>query len=140
MQVDADNYNFELICLVLDFGSGTKAIKIGRENHISGGTIFLGKGTVRNRLLEFLSLDQIRKEIVIMICRKNIALKALERLNEEFQFEIAHHGIAFSIPLCNVFGTSESKSDDININEERGVDSPCIKLFLQLWTGARVKM
>ena len=41
MQVDADNYNFELICLVLDFGSGIKAIKIGRKSHLRG-TIFSG--------------------------------------------------------------------------------------------------
>jgi len=132
MQSDPDINKFELICLVVDFGSGSKAIQIGRENHISGGTILLGKGTVRNRLLEFLSLTQVRREIVIMICDNNSVTKALEKLNKIFQFEKSYHGIAFSISLNSVLGTRECKSDDIIMKEERGVENSMYKAIFTI--------
>ena len=56
-----DMKDFELIVTVTNFGLGSKVIKIARECGVSGGTIFLGIGTVRSRLLEILSLDHVEK-------------------------------------------------------------------------------
>ena len=61
-----DMKDFELIS-VTNFGLGSKVIKIARECGVSGGTIFLGIGTVRSRLLEILSLDHVRREIALMV-------------------------------------------------------------------------
>ncbi|HLV09166.1 MAG TPA: P-II family nitrogen regulator [Halanaerobiales bacterium] len=117
----------ELICTVVDLGSGSEVIKIAKENQISGGTIFLGNGTINNRLLEFLSLTQVRKEIVIMIAEKTTAHKALTILNKKFEFKKSDHGIAFTIPLTNFLGARNCIDKNNPEKESRGVKNPMYK-------------
>lgn len=114
-----DKKDFDLIVTVVDFGLGSKVIKTARESGVSGGTIFLGTGTVDNRLLEILSLDHVRREIAIMITESSLAFEALEKLNEKFHFDKPNHGIAFSIPVTEVFGTRDSISENNKKNEDR---------------------
>ena len=47
-----DIKRFELICVIVNYGLGSKVLKIAKQEGISGGTVLLGKGTVKNRLLE----------------------------------------------------------------------------------------
>jgi len=97
----------ELICMIVNFGLGSKAIKIAKKNGVSGGTIFLGKGTVKNRILEFLDLNDSRKEIVLMIADKDTAYNALDILAKELAFHKPNHGIAFTIPVVNLLGRKD---------------------------------
>jgi nitrogen regulatory protein PII len=101
-----DKKELELICMIVNFGLGSKAITVAKKHGVSGGTILLGKGTVKNRILEFLELHDTRKEIVFMIAEKTTAYQALEILNKEFAFHKPNHGIAFTI---SVAGLLESK-------------------------------
>lgn len=112
MQIEncPDKKELELICMIVDFGLGSKAIKIAKRNGISGGTIFLGKGTIPNRILEFLELNDSRKEIVLMIADKTTAYQALEILKKELAFHKPNHGIAFSISVDNIFGSKRFQS------------------------------
>ncbi len=96
--------NFELVCAIVNFGSGSKILKVAKKNGILGGTVILGKGTVKNRLLEFLDLSDIRKEIVLMIADKSIISTALENMDKEFKFRKSHHGIAFTMPVPAFLG------------------------------------
>ena len=66
----------ELICVIVNFGQGSKVIKIAKKVGISGGTIFLGKGTAQSRILKLLDLSDIRKEIVLLATSKQKALVA----------------------------------------------------------------
>lgn len=121
----------EIVCLyvIVNFGLGSKVLKIAKQNGVRGGTICLGKGTVKNKILELLDLTDIRKEIVIMVAEKNIGFKALEALNHELQFQKPNHGIAFCISVTGFYGTrgysnvnycnSDNKEIQINI-EDRG--------------------
>lgn len=121
---------YELLYVIVDFNLGSKVIKIAKENGISGGTIFLGKGTIKNRLLELLSLTQVRKEVVIMIGENNNVYKALEKLNKEFNFKKLNHGIAFSIPVTNLLGVRDVVN---NFNEEsRGVENSMYKAIFTI--------
>lgn len=121
-----DNKIFDLIVTVVDFGLGSKVIKTARESGISGGTIFLGTGTVDNRLLEILSLDHVRKEIAIMVTESSVAYEALDKLNEKFHFDKPNHGIAFIIPVSEVYGTRDSVSETI-IKKDRGDENTMYK-------------
>jgi nitrogen regulatory protein PII len=115
----------ELICVIVNYGHGSKVIKSAKKTGITGGTIFLGKGTAQNRILKFLDLSDIRKEIVLMVSTKEKVLAALEELNKELKLEKPNHGIAFSIPVKNFFGLSKFKKNDVDykIEENRGVDN-----------------
>jgi len=119
MQNDCDTKEFELLCVIVDFDLGSKVIKIAKRNGVSGGTVFLGYGTIKNKILEALALTDIRKEIVIIIDQKNTAYQALEEINKKFTFNKPNHGIAFSASVSAILG---SKSCQKNyINKERGV-------------------
>jgi len=113
----------ELICVIVNFGQGSKVIKIAKKVGISGGTIFLGKGTAQSRILKLLDLSDIRKEIVLLATSKQKALVALEELNKELKLEKPHHGIAFSTSVKNLIGVDNLKCDFDNkiIKEDRGV-------------------
>lgn len=113
--------DFELICIIVNFKLGSKVMNIARHCGVSGGTILLGKGTVSNRILEFMALSDVRKEIVLMVSDRKSVNKALYELNKEFKFEKPHHGIAFTTSVSNLIGARKSKSD--YDTEERGEDN-----------------
>lgn len=118
------NYNsmpiFELVYVVVNYGMGSRILHKAKEYGISGGTIFLGKGTVNNSLLNFLSLYDERKEIVLLGTDNHTADHALVELNKEFQFEKPNHGIVFTTSACEIIGSRCYKSEK---NEEgRGVN------------------
>lgn len=118
------NYNsmpiFELVYVVVNYGMGSRILHKAKEYGISGGTIFLGKGTVNNSLLNFLSLYDERKEIVLLGTDNHTADHALVELNKEFKFEKPNHGIVFTTSACEIVGSRCYKSEE---NEEgRGVN------------------
>lgn len=107
MNNKSDIKNFELFCVVVDFGRGSKVLKIAKENGVSGGTIFLGKGTINNHLLKLLDLSDVRKEIVLMIADKEVAYEVLEELDNKIDFRKPNHGIAFTTSVANLIGTKD---------------------------------
>ncbi len=96
-----------LVCVIVNFGSGSGVLKIAKQNGVPGGTIMLGRGTVNNRLLELLDLSDIRKEIVLMIADEALGYAALEKLDKHFHFSKPYHGIAFTVPVLSVLGASK---------------------------------
>ncbi|KAF0817600.1 putative regulatory protein, P-II family [Bacillus sp. ZZV12-4809] len=82
--------------------------------------MFLGKGTIQNRLLEFFSLNDVKKEIVLMVSDKETANQVLIGLDMKFKFSKPNHGIAFTIPVCNVIGASRCRSE--NNKQGRGAE------------------
>ncbi|MGY4686728.1 P-II family nitrogen regulator [Petrotoga sp. DB-2] len=110
----------EQICIIINFGLGSKLLQIAKNYGISNGTVLLGKGTVNNRILDFLGLSDIRKEIVLMVATKKTADQVLEKLHDEINFEKPGHGIAFTTSVRLLVGIGGYKSD--NLKERRGVD------------------
>jgi nitrogen regulatory protein PII len=98
----------DLVYIIVNFQLGSKILKIAKQHGITGGTIFLGKGTVKNPLLEWLDIYDIRKEIVLLVAEKTVAQRFLIDLNKEFNFDKPHHGIAFSTSVINFKGCQAS--------------------------------
>lgn len=96
---------YELICVIVNLGLGSKALSLARRNGVSGGTIMLGRGTVENRWLRLLELTDIRKEVVLMVSDESISRKALSALDEKLHFSKPNHGIAFTMPIEDVIGS-----------------------------------
>ncbi|WP_449538930.1 P-II family nitrogen regulator [Ferdinandcohnia sp. Marseille-Q9671] len=119
MSIDSEITELELVCVIVDFGLGSKVVQTAKKHGISGGTVLLGKGTIKSRLLELLAINDVRKEIVIMISNKMTAIQAIEQLDKKFKFIKKHHGIAFTIPVCTVIGASSHK--EIHDNHGSGV-------------------
>jgi nitrogen regulatory protein PII len=121
MENNIEFNEFELCCVIVDCGMGSKILKTAKSFGVSGGTILLGKGTIKNPLLEILDLNDIRKEIVLMISEKSIAYKSLEEVSKKYKFEKPNRGIAFSTPIANLLGTSSCKYKENH--ESRGVNN-----------------
>lgn len=120
-----ENMDLELLCIIVNYGIGSKIIKSAKQSGVSGGTVFLGKGTVRNHLLELLDLTDIRKEIILMISQKTTADNALEKINKEFQLYKPNHGIAFSTSVLGIIGARCYKNN--NVKETGGVENTMYK-------------
>lgn len=108
--------DIEILCVIVKLGLGSKIMQRAKHLGISGGTVLLGKGTVNNKILDFIGLADIRKEVVLMISNKNIMDEALNKLDKEFKFEKPNHGIAFTTSITDVIGMRSFKCNE-GINE-----------------------
>ena len=108
---------FNLICCVVNYGDASKTIRIAKKYGVKGGTISLGRGTVNNRLLGFLGIMEIRKEIVSMVVENELAVEAIKGISEEMEFHKPGHGIAFSF-FVSEFTGSKNKTVKKTITRE----------------------
>ena len=109
MKIKEQKERYELVCVIVKYGMASKIIKFAKKHGISGGTIFLGKGTINNSFLEFLELSEVRREIVLMVADYEKAKETLPILSKMFNFEKPNHGIAFSTSVSEIFGASGMK-------------------------------
>ena len=96
--------DYSLICCVVNMGDGSKTLKFAHKHGVQGGTIIIGRGTVNNRLLGFLGLNDIRKEIVTMVIEQELAAEAIKCISEDMAFDKPNHGIAFSYSVSEFIG------------------------------------
>ena len=119
--------DYELIYVIVNHGSGSKVLHRAKKHSITGGTIYLGRGTLKNRVLEFFGIIDERKEIVVMASDTKTADEVIDILDQEFHFEKPHHGIAFTLPVCGVLGSTLYKCDEIYT--ERGESNTMYNLI-----------
>ena len=115
MNLDFDN-NYVLIFAVVNYGVGSKVLTEAKTVGATGATIFLGKGTVKNNFLEFLGLNEVKKEIVLIGATKDMDEKIHHHLTEKFHMDKPNHGIIFSVDLKKIIGSGrrhESNLDSI---------------------------
>lgn len=105
LESNPEKKQYELMCVIVNFGLGSKVLTTAKKNGVSGGTIVLGRGTVHNRLLRLLELTDVRKEIVLMVAEKSLVSSTLQLLDTEFDFSKPNHGIGFVLPVGAFIGT-----------------------------------
>lgn len=106
-----------LFCSIMDFGKGSKALKLAKKLGAMGGTIFLGNGTVGNEFLNILGLLEIRKEIFITIVHEDLENVFYEEMSKKFSLDQPNKGIAFSMSLKRFLRLDEGK-DLVNIEKK----------------------
>lgn len=108
----------ELLCLVVNFGQSHKIVKFAKQHGISGATVFLGRGTAHNHLLELLDLNEVRKELILMLAPTELVDSTLAELNRRIEFDKPRHGIAFTFSVSGLYGVRNCNIT--NLNESRG--------------------
>lgn len=125
------NFNFfELVYIIVNHGLGSRVLQKAKKHGVAGGTIFLSKGTVKSSLLNFLSLYDERKEIVVMGADQITTEQVLSKLNKEFKFEKPNHGIAFTINLNDIIGSRNYPSNDKKT--ERGAKESMYQVIISI--------
>lgn len=131
MLPSANCKRFELICFIVNDGMSSKVIHEAKKCNIQGSTVFLGKGTIKNAVLEYLGLTDTRKEVIFMLADYETADHALSTLSEHFKLEKPNHGIAFSIAISEVVGTSHINCCN-KIEEEEGRNNAMYHLLTSI--------
>lgn len=90
-------------CVVND-GKATDILESAKKIGVNGGTIFHGRGTVKNSILEFFGLHKEKKEILIMAMKEEFEEELHEYLTDEFQLYRPNNGILFSCSLNWIIG------------------------------------
>lgn len=126
MENNIADFEVELLYTVVNYGLGTKIMAYAKKFGISGGTVFLGKGTIKNSFLEFLGINESRREILLMAGEKNIVRKTLSELNKKFLFHKKNHGIAFTVPIKKIIGARCLAEKN---NENRSVEKVMYNLI-----------
>lgn len=99
MSMILEDRALSLFCVIVNFGEGSKVLKASKELGVTGGTFLLGKGTVKNSILNILGLDEVRKEILLMVIEESLEEALNDHLRERFHMDKPNHGITFSIPI-----------------------------------------
>ena len=111
------------MCIIVNYGLGSKVVKSAKRHGFSGGTITLAKGTVNSRILNFIGLADVRRELVYLVAEKSVAYRALEEMNKEFEFDKPNRGIVFTTSINGILGSKNVKSKKRVVNndiEKRG--------------------
>ncbi len=127
---DNNLHGYELVYVIVNYGMGSRVLHKAKKYGICGGTVYLGRGTVNNLLLKFLSLYEERKEIVLLGTDRNTAYDALEKLNKDFQFEKPNHGIVFTTSMFEIIG-SRNGGCDVE-KKERGENNSMYQIIITI--------
>ncbi|MCL2126124.1 MAG: P-II family nitrogen regulator [Oscillospiraceae bacterium] len=98
---------YSMICCVVNIGDAGKTMKCAGKYGVRGGTISVGKGTVRGRLLDILGISEVRKEIVSMIVDEASAAYVIKGISDDMHFKKPNHGIAFSYSVAEIHGSGD---------------------------------
>ncbi len=90
------------LCVIVNFGQGSRVVQIACDNGIKGGVILLGRGTYHNTMMEVLGLNESRKEIVWMFSTQSKAEQVMNVLEEKLKLKSHHTGISYIEPLLQV--------------------------------------
>lgn len=121
---------FELIYVIVNYGMGSRVLQTAKKLGLPGGTVVIGKGTVNHSILNFLSLYDERKEIVILGTNYQSTKKILADLNAVFNFEKRNHGIVFTTGAGAIIGSSFYKNE--KSDSERGVRKSMYQLIITI--------
>ncbi|HOA80936.1 MAG TPA: P-II family nitrogen regulator [Defluviitaleaceae bacterium] len=120
MKSDKEDNRFILTMVVANHGDGSKVLSEAKKNGVSGGTIFLGKGTVHNHLLEMLGIDEEKKEIVLLCSREKYENELHEILTNKFKMNKPGRGIMISLPMNKLLYANQHSTCEINTDLEEG--------------------
>lgn len=101
-----------------------------QECGATGGTIFLGQGTVQsNKLLDILGLNEAQKEILMIATTEELCSDLQDKLCEHFKFSKKNKGIAFSIPFSRwkLKSNEEENSQMIREIDEKWIEVTTLK-------------
>jgi len=85
-----------LIFAIVDMGQADKVFKYARKYGVHGGTVSIGRGTVSNKMLEFLGIDETERELVKMVAESEVASEAMKGMSKDMSLEKPNNGIIFS--------------------------------------------
>lgn len=98
---------YRLLTVIVNRGKGSKVLRFAAQLGVTTASCLIGKGTIKNKTLEMMAMNEVNKEVIFMIIRTHREEEILTKLNEKFHFDKPHHGIAFTLSLAGIFHVRE---------------------------------
>lgn len=102
--------SYSLLAIIVNRGKGSKILGFAREMGARDASCFFGKGTINNNVLKMIELNEVAKEIILIVVPGDKETEILDRLNEKFHFDRPSHGIAFTMPLSGILKIKQDTS------------------------------
>ena len=109
---------FSAICCVVNIGDASKVLRIAKKYGVKDGIASIAKGTVHSRILEFLKINEIRKEMITMLVDNEFVSEAIKGISKDMGFNKPHHGIAFSYPIAEFINCKSNTVEKTESSEE----------------------
>lgn len=109
--------SYQLVYMVVPTGKASNVVSYAKKLGATGGTITLARGTVKNKLLNFLSVFSSEKEMIMMGCKSELAKEILPKIVSKFKFEKSNRGIIFSTKVNRLAKSSDVKKFNTEIGE-----------------------
>ena len=93
-----------LLVTVVNKGKGTFFADLLKNYEVNLQMSFVGSGTARSDLIEFLGLKDTRRSIIFSVMRADLADTVMAELEERFTTVNSGTGIAFTLPMSSVIG------------------------------------
>lgn len=84
---------------IVNRGKANAVLQQAKQCGATGGTIFLGTGTIQSKLMDKLGMTETHKEILMISATENLCNKLHSIVNENLKFTKRNKGIAFTIPF-----------------------------------------
>lgn len=105
-------YKYKLYGFICNTNLTPKLLKLAFSNNFPGATIIPGMGSYENKLLKFLGLDTIEKEMILLIAQKDIGDLGVSKIKNKFNLNKKNTGILFSLPVLELYGSNEENNYD----------------------------
>ncbi len=110
-----------LVCVIVNCGAASTVLQNARRFRLPGGTVLLGRGTVRHPLLETLALNEAKKEVVLLAAPQEEGLRFAQALSAELKFHKRSHGVAFVTEIAAVWGSHAIACGEKNLGKEERI-------------------
>ena len=121
------NKLYHLVHVIVNKGKASKVLSLSKKHGARFGTIFLCRGTVDHKVLNFLSIFDRDKEMISLLVDDEILNNLIPVLMEKFHFDKPNTGIIFTTRINQI----HAFNIEYKVNDE-GVKRPMYKLITTL--------
>lgn len=102
-------FSHEMICCIVNTGFSESVMDAAKSVGATGGTVLHARGTANQEAEKFFNISiQPEKEIVMIVTPAALKADVLHALYKSVGLQTPGQGIAFSLPVDQVVGLSDS--------------------------------
>ena len=105
--------NFELLFFILPQNKSAGLVNYLKSEVRTGVSVFLGKGSRPGKFLRMFGLNEINRDVVMIIQRHDVVTEILSLAKQKLELDKPGHGIAFSVPLQYLHGFADQDTGSI---------------------------
>ncbi|MDO5690661.1 MAG: P-II family nitrogen regulator [Tissierellia bacterium] len=138
MNLKCELGEFSLFTIIVDSGKASGMLDYCKQHQVTGGTILQGYGASKSRFLHFLELEDISREVLIMIVRTEVGNALHDSLEHDFKLNRKNHGIAFSTDVYKMVGCRIDKRGESMKGPQEMSDYEAVFVIVEMGVGDEV--